>query len=130
MSYRIQVISNAFEKDAAASADRSIGQLMRVTNAGKATNVLGESNLLFLPLIQPFKFADDQVAELQVSGIAKVAVETFTSILGGSPLARGATGIGVKIAVATEIVIGYALETPTSNGQLIAVLLAPGKLET
>lgn len=128
MSYRIQGLSNAFEKDAAAAADRSIGQLMRVTNAGKITNVLGEGNLMFLPLIQPFKFAEDLVAEAQVNGVAKVYVETFTSILAGSPVSRGTTGIGIKLAVSTDIVIGYALEAPTSNGQLIAVILAPSVL--
>lgn len=125
MSWRIQGLSNSFKKAAGATVSRTIGQLMRITAIGLATHELGEDNLLFFPLMQDFNPLEDQVAELQLTGVANVYVEDATGITGGVPVGPGATGKGIAQAVDGEYVMGFALATPGGNGDMIPVLLAP-----
>lgn len=126
MSWKIQGLSNAFKKASGVLADRKTGQLVRITTAGEATTALGEGNLLFLPLIQEFKPAtDDSVAEAQLTGVAKVYVETATGITAGVEVSAGATGVGVRVKQSGAFVLGTALATPEGDGSYIPVLLAP-----
>ena len=122
--YRLGVVSNTFKKASDATLDRSKGQLMRVNTSGQATHVLGEGNLIHLPLIEDFVAAEHNAASLQVEGIAKVYVEAEAGITAGSKVAVGATGVGIKLAVTGNIIIGVALENPSANGVFIPVLLS------
>lgn len=120
--YRIQGIVNAFKiASTLTTGSRLIGQLAYVDNTGKA--VLVKDDLGF-PLTEKLDVdAGDLVAAVQVNGIAKVYVELVTSIVAGSSVSPGSTGIGVKLGAAGDSAIGYALETPTGNGSYIPVLL-------
>ena len=60
--YRLGVVSNTFKKASDATLDRSKGQLMRVNTSGQATHVLGEGNLIHLPLIEDFVAAEHGAA--------------------------------------------------------------------
>lgn len=120
--FRQTGISNAFKKATSADEDREIGQLMHITEDGEATHEVGDGVLAF-PLVDKFDASDDQAADLQVSGVAKVWVETYTGIEAGLPVAIGSTGVGVKLAVAGDMIIGMALKKPTVNSQTIPVLL-------
>lgn len=123
--YRVSPNSHAVPKHSGANADRGIGQLMRVTADGKATNVTGEDNLLYLPLVQPFKYATDQVAELQFEGIAKVKVDDKTGITAGVPVGPTVAGTGIRQQQEGLARVGIALATPANNGDYIPVLLSP-----
>lgn len=126
MSYRIQGITNAFKKTAAlVTGTREIGQLIHINNAGEATLTTDD---LHFPLVEKFDAAEDKAAAGQVSGIAKVYVETAASIVAGSPVKAGATGLGIALAAAGNEIIGYALATPAGNGDYIPVLLGKGKI--
>lgn len=125
MSYRIQGLSNSFTKATAlTTGKRTIGQLVHINNAGNATLTTDD---LYFPLLQDFDVdGGDLVAEAQVNGIAKVYVETSTSIVAGSPVNAGATGLGIKLAASTQAVMGYALATPAGAGEYIPVLMVKG----
>lgn len=125
MSWRIQGLSNAFKKAAGLAADREIGQLVRITEAGEADDALGQDNKLFFPLMQKFIAAEDQVAEAQITGVAKVYVEESSGITAGVPVGPGATGLGIQQAQTGEYILGIALATPAADGDVIPVLLAP-----
>lgn len=123
MSYRVQGLSIAITKLASIiTGDREVGQLIFINNDGLATNVKG-SLTFALPLTEKFVPSEEQIACVQVDGIAMVQVETATSIVAGSFLKIGSTGTGVAIAAAGDYVIGTALEKPAANGVNIAVLL-------
>lgn len=126
--YRIHngAIVNAFKKAANAAANRVIGQLMRITLAGEATTVLGQGNMAFFPVAtENFDYLKDDLAALQLTGVAEVYVETFTNIVAGQPVGPGSTGIGIAVADDAGYVLGIALKTPVANGELIPVLLTP-----
>lgn len=127
MSWRIQGLSNAFKKAAAlTTGKRTIGQLVHVTNAGEATLTTDD---LYYPLIQDFDVTGgDLVAEAQIDGIAKVYVETATSIVAGSYLKAGATGLGVALASGTDSYFAVALATPAGAAEFIPAVLVKGKL--
>lgn len=128
--HRNHGIPKAFEVDASFAQDRKIGQLVRVKPNGKITNELGESNLLFFPLIEDVKVVGvDQAlktteAGATVSGVAKVYVETAAGITAGVEVGPGATGVGCAVQ-GTGFKLGIALDTPKGDGDYIAVLLAP-----
>lgn len=124
MSWRIQGLSNAFKKASSAAANRSIGQLVHITTAGEATTLVGGESLAF-PLTQNFDYSNDLVAEVQVTGVAKMYVETATSIAAGSPVTIGSTGVGIAVATEGDLIIGIALATPAGATDSIPVLLAP-----
>lgn len=124
-------IPKAFEVDATFAADRKIGQLVRVKPNGKITNVLGESNLLFFPLVEDVNIVDVLDANLKtkqagvtVVGVAKVYVETASGITAGVEVGVGTTGIGCAIQ-GTGYKLGIALSTPKGDGDFIEVLLVP-----
>lgn len=125
MSWRIQGISNSFTKAAAlTTGKRTIGQLVHINNAGNATLTTDD---LYYPLLQDFDVTNgDIIAEAQIDGIAKVFVETAASIVAGSPVTVGATGLGVKLATGVEKAMGYALATPAGNNDFIPVVLVKG----
>lgn len=126
--YRIHngAVVNAFKKAASAAADRSIGQLMRIDLAGNATTTLGQDNMLFYPVAtEDFKFATDDNAALQMTGVADVYVEDYSDIDAGAPVSPGSTGVGIKRAEGGEFVLGFAIVKPVANGELISVALAP-----
>lgn len=125
--WRIQGLSNAFKKAAALTTGaREIGQLVHINNAGEATLTTDD---LYFPLLQKFDVTEgDLVAEAQVDGIAKVYVETATSIVAGSPVNAGATGLGIKLAAAGQPFFGYALATPAGATDYIPVLLVKGNV--
>lgn len=125
MSWRIQGLSNSFKKAAAVSTDREIGQLVRITNDGEAAYATGQDDKLFFPLLQKLDASEDQVAEVQVTGVAKVYVETAAGITAGVPVGPGATLLGVQQAQTGEYILGIALATPAGDGDYIPVLLAP-----
>lgn len=131
MSHSNKGIVKAFQIDASASADRKVGQLVRITPGGKATNVMGDDNLLYLPLTEDMivtdscNYAKSEVASAQVTGIANVYVEESSGITAGIPVGPGATGVGVQQAQTGEFILGIALETPAGDGDMIPVLLAP-----
>lgn len=122
--YRIRGVTNAFPKAAAiTSGTRIKGQLIHITNAGEATTT---SDDLYYPLVENFDGATDSVASVQINGIAKVQVETFTSIVAGSPLKLGATGVGVMLAAAGDAFFAKALKPATVNLEFIPVELESG----
>lgn len=123
--YRIQGIINAFPKAAAQTTGvREIGQLVHLNAAGDANMT---TSLIHFPVAtERFDATVDAAAALQVTGIAMAYVETFTSIVPGSPVNAGATGLGIKLAAATQPFIGHALRPATVNGQLIPILLGKG----
>lgn len=124
MSFRIQGIKNAVKKAAAqTTGTRTIGQLIHFNNSGEATLTADD---LHFPAVAPFDGAVDDRAQVQVDGIALVYVETAASIVAGSPLKPGATGVGAALATAAGMHFGFALVTPTADGQLIPVLLQKG----
>lgn len=128
MSYRVQGIINAFTKDAAVTtgAARTVGQLIHINNAGAATLTTDD---LHFPLTEQFAvLLGDTVASAQVTGIAMVYVETATSIVAGSPVKAGTTGLGAALATAGQAFFGHALATPAGNGDLIPVLLCKGNV--
>lgn len=127
MSYRIQGIILALKKAAAqTTGKRTIGQLVHVTNAGEATLSTDD---IFFPLTEDFDVAGgDQVASAQVDGIAKVYVETAASIVAGSFLKAGSTGLGAALADLGDNYFGVALATPAGDGEFIPVLLSKGKV--
>lgn len=125
MSWRIQGLSLAISKATAlTTGKRTIGQLVHVTNAGEATLVTDD---LHFPLLEDFDVAGgDVAASAQITGVAKVYVETAASIVAGSPVKPGATGLGAALAGDGDDYFGHALETPSGNGDFIPVLLSKG----
>ena len=128
MSYRIQGIVNAFSKAAAlTTGERLVGQLMHLNPAGQGYLT---ASAIHFPITEYFNAANgDSVFAAQVTGIAMVWVEDFTSIVAGSPVKAGATGLGADLAAAGEGFFGHSLVTATANGQLIPVLLTKGNVE-
>lgn len=123
--YRIQGLSNAFPKASTAAANRKIGQLVRINPAGDATTISGDDNLLFFPLIEDFDYTNDDIAQAQVTGVAKVYVEESDGIVAGVSVGPGATGVGVQMGQDGDYILGIALKTPAGDGDYIPVLLAP-----
>lgn len=122
MSWRIQGIINGFNKAAAlVTGTRLVGQLIHLNPAGEATFT---TSSVFFPLTEKLDATVDQIGCAQVSGVAKVYVETFTGIVAGSPLKAGATGLGVALGTTGTVILGHALEAPTANGVFIPVLLS------
>lgn len=126
MSFRIQGIINAFEVASGTAASREIGQLVRITNAGKATTGTGEGDKLFFPVTEKLDHTADKVVGAQVTGVAKVYVETAAGITAGSRVSIGATFLGVRQEQANPaFILGIALATPSGDGDYIPVLLQP-----
>jgi len=128
MSYRIPGIINAVSKaPALTTGERLVGQLVHL-------NALGQGSLtasaIHFPITEYFNAAQgDSAFAAQMTGVAMVWVEDFTSIVPGSPLKAGATGLGADLASAGEAFFGHALAPATVNGQLIPVLLTKGNVE-
>lgn len=130
MSYRIQGIKNAFVKASGMNANRTVGQLVRISNAGEATVGTGESNKLFFPVTRDVVYTEDVFVEAQVTGIAKVYVETASGITAGVRVGVGATFLGVAAEGANPaFILGIALKTPAGDGDYIPVLLTPSSDE-
>lgn len=126
MSYRIQGIINAFEKDTTLAVNQTVGKLVRVMNSGKVTTGTGEGNKLFFPITEPIDAALDTAVAAQVSGIAMCYVETAASITAGVRVGVGATFAGVAAEGANPgFILGVALKTPAGDGDMIPVLLTP-----
>lgn len=121
MSWRMQGISNAFEKASTAAASRKIGQLIHIDEDGQATTVKADAKISY-PLLQAFDHVNDGVAEACITGIAKTFVETSVGIVVGSKLAVGTTGVGVKLAEAGEDYIGVALEDAQGDGSFVPMV--------
>lgn len=121
MSWRIQGISNAFDKATTAVASRKIGQLIHINEDSQATTVKADAKISY-PLLQAFDHEFDGVAEVCITGIAKTFVETAAGIEVGSKLAVGSTGVGVKLAEAGEDYIGVALEAAQADGDYIPMV--------
>lgn len=127
--YRNHGIPHAFEVSSDFAADRKTGQLVRVNKAGKITTVLGESNLLFVPLVEDVVVQSTCTpktteAGATVVGVAKVYVETAAGIEIGESVGVGATGVGVA-AFTSGFKLGIALGVPRGDGDYIPVLMAP-----
>lgn len=128
--HRNQGIVKAFDVDQATLvADAKIGQLVRVTEAGKITDASGQGDLLWFPLVEDVLkdtaiYAGTPTAGVSVTGVAKVLVETAAGIKVGTELGLGATKKGVAVH-ATGFKLGIALAAPKGNGDYIPVLLAP-----
>lgn len=122
--WRIQGLINSFKASTGMAADRNVGELVRITNDGEADDATGQDDKLYLPLTEKFVVGEEVVAA-QVTGVAKVYVETASSIVAGSAVGIGATGKGIAIATSGDFVLGQALATPAGDGDFIPVLLAP-----
>lgn len=128
MSYRIQGIVNAISKaPALTSGERLVGQLVHLNALGQGTLT---ASAIHFPITEYFNAATgSHTFAAQQTGIAMVWVEDFTSIVAGSPVKAGATGLGADLAAAGEGFFGHSLVTATVNGQLIPVLLNKGNVE-
>lgn len=126
MSYRIQGIINAFEKDTTLTVNQDVGSLVRIMNSGKATTGTGEGNKLFFPLTEKVDATSDIAVAAQVTGIAMCYVETAASITAGVRVGVGATFKGIAVeGVNPGFILGLALKTPAGDGDMIPVLLTP-----
>lgn len=130
MSYRAHGIALAYEVNQETfTADRKIGQLVGLDEDSKLTTTKADGEMFFA-LVDPVTVTDTgsalvaKSAGVTISGVAMVHVETFTGIAVGSRVYVGTTGIGVATGT-SGYSLGFALEAPTANGQLIPVLMAP-----
>lgn len=125
--WRVQGESIAIEKDASvdeASESRKAGQLVRINSSGKALVANGAG--FYMPLMRAFDATKKDPVEVQISGAAKLYVETASGIIPGSPLAAGSTGLGVKLATDTDQVIGVAVVAPRGDGDYVPAILSYG----
>lgn len=119
-----------FPVDDTFAANRKAGQLVRVKPTGKITNVMGEGNLLYLPLVEEVVVTGvdaafkTKSAGCRTHAVAMVYVETATGIDAGDEVGIGATGIGIA-AHTSGFNLGTALAQPQGNGDYIPVLLVP-----
>lgn len=126
MSWRIQGTIVPFKKSAAlTTGTREVGKLIHINNAGEATFTKDD---IYFPLTEKFIADEESVSSAQVTGVAKVFVETAASIVAGSPVKAGTVGTGIALAVAGDNILGYALETPAGDGDYIPVLLQKGQV--
>lgn len=112
-----------FEIDSTLAVDRKPGQLLRLKPNGKLTNVLGEGNLLFFPVLDFVKVGVTKQVGVATGNIREVYVETAAGITAGVEVGVGATGIGCA-AHTSGFKLGQALQTPKGDGDTIAVLMS------
>ena len=112
-----------FELDSTFTGERKAGQLLRLKPNGKLTNVLGEGNLLFFPILDDVKAGVSKSVGVATGTIREVYVETAAGITASTEVGIGSTGIGCA-AHTTGFKLGQALQTPKGDGDTIAVLMS------
>lgn len=124
MSYRNHGIPVSFPLNLTDVAEKTIGQLITLNASGEAVTTVSETSAIAFPLIEDIEAGFSKTADVTVSGIAQVYVETAAGIFPGLSVGIGATGLGVEL-YSSGFKLGIALEAPSANGDFIPVLLTP-----
>lgn len=109
--------------------DRLAGQLVKLDVDGKVTTDTGADNLYYPVKDTVGPLTDGDIVNVQLTGVAKVFVETATGIVAGATVIVGPLGRGVVLgalpgeALATSAAVIGIAQYPAAGKSHIPVLL-------
>lgn len=99
----------------------SSSKMMTIVDAANATS---KAHGVVLRNNQKSEFEAYDACEIGING-AVVQMEASAAIARGASVAYSATGAKVATAVATNVVLGVALDKALADGDIIRVMIAP-----